>query len=397
MKPSFAFIFKICLLSILISCNETTSVKVNVKGFEEPENENTINDMIFNEKSASMIKKIKFGEVDGNTVFLYTLSNTQGIKVKIINYGAIITSITMPDKTGKQGDIVLGFDSLEPYLSNKPYFGAIIGRYANRIANGRFRLEGKTYQLAINNGKNSLHGGIKGFDKVVWNSREVMNDTVSMLELTYVSKSGEEGYPGNLKVKVTYTLNVYNELTTIIEAETDQACPVNLCNHTYFNLCEADTNILGHFLTLNADQFTEVNNELIPTGKLAGVRGTPMDFNNSMKIGDGISRVKGGYDHNYILNKKDGELSLAAQLYDPRSGRQLEVFTTQPAIQFYSGNFLDGSIRGKGGKLYYQHYGLCLETQHYPDSPNQPSFPSTILKPGKHYIQKTVYRFSVLK
>lgn len=388
---------KIFLLSILISCNETNSVKVKLNDPEDLDDDINMDALINKEKSGSMIKKIKFGEVDGHAVFLYTLSNTRGIKVKIINYGALITSITMPDKTGKDGDIVLGFDSLEPYLSNKPYFGAIVGRYANRIAHGRFRLEGKNYQLAINNGKNSLHGGIKGFDKVVWNSREVIDDNGSMLELTYVSKSGEEGYPGNLKVRVAYTLNVYNELITLIEAETDQATPVNLCNHTYFNLSEADTNILGHFLTLNADLFTEVNSELIPTGKLAGVRGTPMDFNNSVKIGDGISRVKGGYDHNYVLNKKEGELSLAAQLYDPRSGRQVEVFTTQPGIQFYSGNFLDGSIRGKGGKLYHQHDGLCLETQHYPDSPNQPSFPSTILKPGEYYIQKTVYRFSVLK
>jgi aldose 1-epimerase len=215
--------------------------------------------------------------------------------------------------------------------------------------------------------------------------------------LNYLSKDGEEGYPGNLKIKVTYTLNDHNELTTLIEAETDQETPVNLCNHTYFNLSEADTSILGHILTIYADQYTEVNNELIPTGKFPFVRGTAMDFNNSIAIGERIAKVKGGYDHNYILKKKPAELSMAAQLYDPRSGRQVEILTTQPGVQFYSGNFLDGSIKGKEGKIYQKHYGLCLETQHFPDSPNQPSFPSTILKPGTKYAEKTVYRFSVLK
>jgi aldose 1-epimerase len=239
---------------------------------------------------------------------------------------------------------------------------------------------------------------LKGFDKVVWDAAIKKDMLSDRLELTYMSKDGEEGYPGNLKVKETYTLNDHNELATLIEAETDKATPVNLCNHTYFNLSEADTSILGHILTLYADQFTQVNNELIPTGEMPFIRGSAMDFNNSVAIGEQISRVKGGYDHNYILKKKrKGELSMAAQLYDPRSGRQVEILTTQPGIQFYSGNFLDGTIKGKGGKVYRKHWGLCLETQHFPDSPNQPAFPNTILKPGAKFSEKTVWRFSVLK
>ena len=343
------------------------------------------------------IMKESFGKAGGREVFLYTLTNVQGTKVSITNYGGIITSIVVPDRQGKMGDIVLGYDTLEQYIANSPYFGAIVGRYANRIAKGRFTLNGREYHLAVNNGKNSLHGGLKGFDKVVWEPGPVRDSSKAELELTYLSKDGEEGYPGNVKVRVVYTLNDHNELTTLIEAETDKPTPVNLCNHTYFNLSEADTNILGHILTLFADQYTKVNDELIPTGELPQVRGTAMDFNNSNSIGERIAKVRGGYDYNFVLKKKPGELSMAAQLYDPRSGRQVEVMTTQPGIQFYSGNFLDGTIRGKDGKIYKQHYGLCLETQHFPDSPNQPSFPNTILKPGTKFSEKTVYRFSVLK
>lgn len=295
------------------------------------------------------------------------------------------------------GDIVLGYDTLEQYIANSPYFGAMVGRYANRIAKGKFTLNGKSYQLAVNNGKNALHGGLKGFDKVVWEAGKSDDSTQSKLELSYTSKDGEEGYPGNLKVKVTYTLDDHNEFTTLIEAESDKPTPVNLCNHTYFNLSEADTSVLGHILTLYADQYTQVNQELIPTGQLPFVRGTAMDFNNSVAIGERIAKVKGGYDHNYVLQKKAGELAMAAQVYDPRTGRQLEVLTTQPGVQFYTGNFLDGSIKGKGGKVYQKHFGFCLETQHFPDSPNQPAFPNTILKPGEKFIQKTVWRFSVLK
>ena len=341
--------------------------------------------------------KSHFGFTGNKEVFLYTLANGAGTTVKITNYGAIITSILVPDKNGKTGDIVLGYDSLAGYVANSPYFGAIVGRYANRIAKGLFTLDGKQYKLAVNNGNNSLHGGIRGFDKVVWDAREIKDTSAVSLELTYLSKDGEEGYPGNLKVKVTYTLDNANDLTMVIEAETDKPTPVNLANHSYFNLSEADTDILGHQLTLFASQFTQVNDELIPTGKQPEVKGTPMDFIQPHLIGERIGSVKGGYDHNYVLVKQEGPLALAAKLYDPRSGRQLEISTTQPGVQFYSGNFLDGTIHGKGGKAYNKHYGLCLETQHFPDSPNQQAFPNTILKPGDKFSETTVYRFSVEK
>jgi aldose 1-epimerase len=348
-------------------------------------------------KHTHAIMKEPFGKVDQKEVFLFTLTNSRGTTVKITNYGCIITSILLPDKKDQTGDIVLGYDHLDQYVANSPYFGAIVGRYANRIAKGVFKLNGKPFKLAVNNGKNALHGGIKGFDKVVWDCGAITDSSEARLELTYLSKDGEEGYPGNLKVKVIYTLDDHNQLTIIIEAETDKPTPVNLCNHSYFNLSEADTSILGHILTLYADQYTQVDNELIPTGALPPVLGTAMDFNNSVAIGERIEKVKGGYDHNYVLKKKAGDLTMAAQLFDPRTGRQLEILTTQPGIQFYSGNFLDGTIKGKSGKKYDKHYGLCLETQHFPDSPNQPGFPNTILKPGEKFVEKTVYRFSVLK
>ncbi len=392
MKIIIGLIFPALLTLTCISCNENITINDTV------DIDSTINIKLnFNRTKPTTLKIMKepFGNADQKEVFLYTLTNGNGITVKISNYGGIITSILMPDKNEKTGDIVLGYDSLKQYIANSPYFGAIVGRYANRIAKGSFNLDGKQYKLAINNGHNSLHGGLKGFDKVVWDAHEISDSTSAGLELTYLSKDGEEGYPGNLRVKVTYTLDEKNQLTTLIEAETDKATPVNLCNHTYFNLSEADTNILGHILTLYADQFTQVNSELIPTGALPDVRGTAMDFNYSVAVGERIALVKGGYDHNYILKKKAGELSMAAQLYDPRTGRQVEILTTQPGVQFYSGNFLDGTIVGKGGKAYKQHYALCLETQHFPDSPNQPAFPNTILKPGKKFSEKTVYRFSV--
>ena len=341
------------------------------------------------------IMKAPFGTVDNMNVFLYTLTNKNGIAVKITNYGGIITSIIIPDRNGQQGDIVLGYDSLNQYVANNPYFGAIVGRYANRIAKGKFMLEGKTYKLAINNGNNSLHGGIKGFDKVVWESAELEDSTSVGLVLKYTSRDGEEGYPGKLVVTVTYLLNDDDELSTTIEAVTDQPSPVNLCNHTYFNLGGANTDILGHSLTLFADRFTEVNDELIPTGNLPAVKGTAMDFTSGNMIGSRIGKVKGGYDHNYVLNKKPGVLSMAAVLLDPKTGRQVEILTTEPGVQFYSGNFLDGSIKGKEGKVYQKHYGLCLETQHFPDSPNQHLFPNTILVPGVKYFAQTIYRFGV--
>jgi len=341
--------------------------------------------------------KANFGKSDNKEVFLYTMTNSNGIIVKIANYGGIITSIQMPDKKGKSGDIVLGYDSLYQYIENNPYFGAIVGRYANRIAKGQFSLNGKNYKLAVNNGKNHLHGGIKGFDKVVWDAIEIQDSTQVGLTLTYLSKDGEEGYPGKLIVRVTYTLNDKNELKTLIEAETDKPTPVNLCNHTYFNLSEADTNILGHILSIIADQFTDVDSDLIPTGELPSVSSTAMDFRVATSIGSRIDKVGGGYDHNYVLRNTAGKLGLAATLYDPGTGREVKIFTTQPGLQFYSGNFLDGTIKGKDGKVYYKHYGLCLETQHFPDSPNQSNFPNSILKPGEKYSEETVYQFSVVK
>ena len=339
------------------------------------------------------ITKDSWGKVDDKEVFLYTLNNENGIEVKITNYGGIITSILTPDSKGKIGDIVLGYDSLKGYLAATPYFGAIVGRYANRIAKGTFKLDKKVYKLAINNGNNSLHGGLKGFDKVVWNVREIKDSTGVGLLLTYLSKDGEEGYPGTLGVRVEYKLNSANELMTTIEARSDKPTPVNLCNHTYFNLRGADTSILGLRLMINADRYTVVNEELIPTGELRPVIGSPMDFTTFHTVGERIEKVKGGYDHNYVLVKKNGELSLAAQIQDPASGREVSVYTTQPGVQFYSGNFLDGSITGKGGKVYKQHFGMCLETQHFPDSPNQSSFPNTILRPGETFREVTVYRF----
>jgi aldose 1-epimerase len=337
--------------------------------------------------------KEKWGRVDDQDVFLYSLENKNGIIVRITNYGGIITSILLPDRNGKPGDIVLGYDNLEGYLEATPYFGAIVGRFANRIAKGTFKLDNKIYTLAINNGNNSLHGGLKGFDKVVWNATEIIDSNGTGLKFTYRSKDGEEGYPGNLDVIVTYILTSSDELKISIEAQTDKITPINLCNHTYFNLNEAETNVLSHQLTIHADRYTVVNDEQIPTGGLRSVTGTPMDFNDFHTIGERIERVEGGYDHNYVLNKNDHELSLAAVIKDPDSGRQVSVFTTQPGVQFYTGNFLDGTIKGKGGKIYQKHYGLCLETQHFPDSPNQPSFPNSILRPGELFKEKTIFSF----
>ncbi|MGE5424794.1 MAG: aldose epimerase family protein [Syntrophothermus sp.] len=337
--------------------------------------------------------KESFGKIDGKDVDLYTLTNKNGITVKITNYGGIITSILTRDKNGKTGDIVLGFDSLKSYLGEVPYFGAIVGRYANRIAAGEFTLDGKPYHLAKNNGNNSLHGGLKGFDKVVWNASVSQDSVKASLVLTYLSPDGEEGYPGNLRVVVTYELNDDNEFYTTIEATTDQPTPVNLTNHTYFNLTGAERDILDHKLMIAASRYTPVNDELIPTGELAPVEGTPMDFRQPVAVGARISQVKGGYDHNYVLDDVQSMKKPAAVLEEPVSGRVVEVYTDQPGVQFYSGNFLDGSLTGKNGKVYKKHYGLCLETQHFPDSPNQPAFPNTILRPGEKFRARTMYHF----
>ncbi len=353
-------------------------------------------------KDQSSVKKEKYGTTpDGRHVDLYTLANSHGIEVRVINFGGIITSMLVPDRNGKMADIALGFDNLDGYLENKPYFGAIIGRYANRIANGKFTLDGKQYSLPINNGPNSLHGGIKGFNKVVWQAEPFHNHQGHGVKLSYLSKDGEEGYPGNLKVNVTYTLTEKNELVIDYEATTDKATPINLTNHSYFNLAgEGNGDVLAHELELNADEFTPVDKNLIPTGEIKPVKGTPLDFTHMTAIGARINdpyeqlAIAHGYDHNFVVNRKNENLQFAARVREPRSGRVLEVFTSQPGIQLYTGNFLDGTIVGKHGHAYKQREAFCLETQHYPDSPNHPNFPSTILSPGKTFHSQTVFRFS---
>jgi aldose 1-epimerase len=350
------------------------------------------------------VTRTSFGKTrDGRAVEIYTLTNAHGAEMRVITYGGIITSLKVPDRAGHFDDIVLGFDTLDGYLKDPPYFGAIVGRYGNRIAKGQFTLDGKTYKLATNNGPNHLHGGVKGYDKVVWNA--VPGDTADgvSVTLTRTSPDGEEGYPGNLQASVRYTLTDKNELAIDYRATTDKATPVNLTQHSYFNLAADSGDILGHELTIHASRYTPVDDTLIPTGELAPVQGTPFDFQQATAIGarigaDNVQLKNGrGYDHNWVLNRTGAGLQPAARLVDPKSGRTLEVATTEPGLQFYSGNFLDGSITGKGGRVYRHRSGLCLETQHYPDSPNHPSFPSAILQPGQTYSSKTVFTFGVLK
>jgi aldose 1-epimerase len=342
------------------------------------------------------IQKAPFGRLpDGTEVDIYTLANARGIKARIMTYGAILVSLNLPDRTGASADCVLGYDSLDGYLKTTPYFGAIVGRYGNRIARGRFTLDGKTYALATNDGKNHLHGGSKGFDKVVWTAEPFEEANGVGLKLGYLSRDGEEGYPGNLTVSLVYLLTNDDELRIDYEATTDKATPVNLTHHSYFNFTGGARDILAHQLLLAADRYTPVDAGLIPTGKLDRVAGTPMDFTAPAAIGARIDQVPGGYDHNYVLTAGGGTMALAARVDEPASGRVMEVETDQPGIQFYSGNFLDGTIAGKSGQAYGKHWGFCLETQHFPDSPNQPSFPSTILRPGETYRTRTVLKFSV--
>ncbi len=338
------------------------------------------------------ITQSDWGEFDGSKVYLYTLTNSKGTEVKITNYGGIVSSFVTADKNGNRSSIIIGFDSLSGYLAKPPYFGALIGRYGNRIGDAKFTLDGTTYQLAANNGKNALHGGLKGFDKVVW-IPTVMDDTIPMLMLSYTSVDGEEGYPGNLKVMVHYILTNDDELKIEYSAETDKATPVNLTNHSYFNLTgDVSNTILNHTLMIDADNYTPVDTSLIPTGEIKFVKGTPFDFTTAKTIGKEIDSVKGGYDHNWVLNKKDNSLQKVAVLSDTLSGRSVEVFTTEPGLQFYTGNFLDGKFINRDGKAINQHTALCMETQHFPDSPNKPNFPSTILKPGEKYHSETVYK-----
>jgi aldose 1-epimerase len=341
-----------------------------------------------------------FGKTpEGENVDLYTLTNAKGMEAGIATYGGVVVSLKVPDRSGKFADVVLGFDDFESYPKSSPFFGALVGRYANRIAKGRFKLDGVEYKLAVNNGENSLHGGLKGFDKKVWKARQASADS---LELSYLSKDGEEGYPGNLSVIVTYTLTDDNELKIDYSATTDKDTVLNLSNHSYFNLAgEGEGDILGHKVMINASKFTPTDKGLIPTGELRKVEGTPFDFLKPHAIGERINLndeqlvVGKGYDHNFVLDRKGDGLEVAARVTEPHSGRVMEVLTTQPGLQFYTGNFLDGTIKGKGGHIYGPRSAFCMETQHFPDSPNQPSFPTSELKPGETFHQTTAFRFSV--
>ena len=347
----------------------------------------------------NQITKKPFGQTaDGVAVDLYTMTNAAGASVSITTYGGAVQALRVKDKAGQFGDVVLGFDTLEGYLGDQPYLGALIGRYGNRIAKGKFTLNDKVYTLAVNNGPNALHGGLKGFNRQVWQA-VVANDNT--LELTYVSKDGEEGYPGALTVMVRYTLTQANELRIEYTATADADTVANLTNHSYFNLAGTGDN-LQHVVQIEAERFTPVDAGLIPTGELRAVKGTPFDFTTPHAVGERINAADeqiqrgGGYDHNFVLTKYDGQLNLVARVSEPTSGRVMEVLTTEPGVQFYTGNFLNGSVKGKGGRAYNKRAALCLETQHYPDSPNHPLFPTTVIKAGETRKSTTVYRFSTL-
>ena len=337
---------------------------------------------------------------DGKTIGLYTLSNVNEVTIQITNYGATVVSIEVPDRSGRLADVALGYDTLDGYLRETNYLGATVGRVAGDIAEGRFTLDGQEYQLVMNRGGNHLHGGIKGFNSVVWDAEPIRETDAAGVKLSYLSVDGEEGYPGNLQTTVIYTLTNSNELRIVYEATTDAATPVNLTNHTYFNLLgQGVHDVLGHELTLHGDFFTPIDENQIPTGELQNVHGTPMDFTTAETIGARIDLrdeqllIGNGYDHNWVLNKGDRPLALAAEVFEPNSGRFMEFYTTEPGVQFYTGNYLDGGLVGTKGAVYQKHAGFCLEAQHFPDSPNQSNFPSTILRPGGTYTQQTVYKF----
>jgi aldose 1-epimerase len=336
---------------------------------------------------------------EGVPVELYTLRNSKGMEARISNYGGLVVSLKVPDRNGQFGDVTLGYDTLEGYLKESPYFGALIGRYGNRIANGVFELGGHKYTLATNNGPNALHGGLKGFDKVVWTPKVIITPEGPALELKYLSPDGEEGYPGNLDTTATYSLTEDNGLKVEFVARTDKPTVVNLTQHSYFNLA-GKGDILGHVVMIDADRFTPVDSTLIPTGELRPVAGTPFDFRTPTPIGARINqdneqlKFGGGYDHNWVINKPLGELGVMARVYEPQTGRVLEVLSTEPGLQFYTGNFLDGTITGKYGQVYEHRTGFCMEPQHFPDSPNKPNFPSVVLKPGEVYRNTIIYRFS---
>jgi aldose 1-epimerase len=385
MKKEFWLIYALVLTAVLTpGCKKKTP--------KEPEVQRGVK-----EARPMSANEEPFGQTpNGRKVVLFTLTNPNGMRAKITNYGAILVSLEVPDRSGKLDDITLGFDSLDGYIKVHPYFGAIVGRYANRIGKAQFTLDGVVYKLAANNGENHLHGGEKGFDKAVWNPIECKAESQkAWVKLSYISEDGEEGYPGNLACTVTYTLTEDDELKISYEAATDKTTIVNLTNHAYFNLAgQGNGDILDHELKLNADKYTPVDEELIPTGEIKSVKDTPMDFTSPMSIGSRINQVEGGYDHNYVLNSDGGTLALCAEVYEPTSGRVMTIHTTEPGVQFYTGNFLDGTLTGKDGKVYKKHYAFCLETQHFPDSPNKSNFPSVVLLPGQKYTSETVYKFS---
>ena len=361
-------------------------------------------DVITSIQKGGAVERLFGTTSDGQAVKLFTLKNKSGAELQVINFGAIVLSLKVPDRNGQLADVTLGCDQLSDYESKTPYFGAVVGRYGNRIAKGQFMLEGQTYTLATNNGPNALHGGLKGFDKVVWQAQAVQASDGPAVEFSYLSKDGEEGYPGSLAVKMVYTLTDKNEFKIQYTATTDKPTVVNITHHSYFNLAGAgEGDILGHEMMINADRFTPVDATLIPTGELKPVQGTPMDFTKPMAIGARVNpdneqlKFGGGYDHNWVINKPMGQLRTMARVYEPTSGRVLEVLSTEPGLQFYTGNFLDGKITGKGGWVYAFRNGFCMEPQHYPDSPNQPNFPSVVLKPGEVYKNTIIYKFSVQK
>jgi aldose 1-epimerase len=348
-------------------------------------------------QSQGRVERMDFGKTpEGTSVELYILTNGR-MTAKVMTYGATLTELMVPDRNGKAADVVLGFDSLDGYLAGHPYFGTTTGRVANRIAKGRFTLDGTEYKLAVNNPPNTLHGGLKALDKVVWKAKDASGPEGPAVRLSYQSPDGDEGFPGNLSINVTYTVTGDNALKIEYSATTDKATPVNLTNHSYFNLAgPASGPILEHELLLAADQYTPVDDTMIPTGELKPVQGTPLDFTSPAKIGARIGEIKGdpgGYDHNYVIKGGGKALALAARVYEPTSGRVLEMYTTEPGVQFYTANFLDGSLKGKGGVVYGKRQAFCLEAQHFPDSVNHPEFPSTILRPGENYTQTTIYKF----
>lgn len=381
----FTLFFITILMGVLMVCKSQSESKPDLAQKEG--------------KTKMDIQRQTFGKLpDGREIKLYTLTNVKGMEVQLMTYGATLVSLKVPDSNGNLEDITLGHYSPEGYLEASPYFGATVGRYANRIAYGEFTLNGVKYQLPTNEGEHHLHGGNKGFDKKLWSANPVYKENAVGVEFQYLSKDGEQGYPGNLSCTVTYFLTQDNQMKISYQAETDKPTPVNLTHHSYFNLDgQGEGDILDHMLMINAHKYTPVNENLIPTGEIHPVKGTPLDFTSPHRIGSRIDKVKGGYDHNYVLDRSEKKLVLAARVEGPDSGRIMEIYTTEPGIQFYSGNFLDGTITGKNGEVYSQYYGFCLEPQHFPDSPHHPNFPSTILKPGEKYHSLSVYKFYTQK